>query len=1110
MRRAILKSLCFSLVVAVYSFTTGCNRPNTTDKKRFKRVPTNVSGVVFSNDLTESDTLNYFTYPYIYMGGGVAIGDFNNDGLQDLYFTGNMVSNKLYLNRGNMQFEDNTTSSGVAGDDRWYTGVTLADVNADGYLDIYLSVSGLNGIKENQLFINNGDLTFSDRAQEYGMADPGQSIQSAFFDYDKDGDLDLFVANYPIAPFNTPNFVYRKWMQENDPVKSDKLYRNEKGTFVDVTQEAGLQNFGLSIGISITDLNQDGWEDIYVSNDFSTPDYLYLNNGDGTFTDQLKQATKQTAFYGMGVDAADINNDGLMDFMQVDMAAQDNRRSKANMASMNPALFWSTVNAGFHYQYMYNALQLNRGIDPNNLPIFSNVAWISGVSSTDWSWAPLFADFDNDGWKDLFISNGTRKEINNRDFFKSIEGKRAKMSASELFDASLKLPSEPIDNYMFRNMDGLNFSPVNQEWGIHFNGFSNGASYGDLDNDGDLDLVLNNIDSMAVIHQNLTSEEFGTNYLRLQLKSPSKNIHAIGSSVKVVTGSNSQFLHLALSRGFQSSIEPFFHVGMGDHTQADSIIVTWPDGTLSYQLDVPVNQLIEIEYQNTSLPVRNPDPKTMFTAATGLFDTAFLHQENIFDDYRFQVLLPHKMSNLGPALATGDVNGDSKEDVFVGNGAGYAAKLYIQNEKGTFVMTPVPAFEEDAGYEDISATFFDVDNDGDNDLYVVSGGNAFPADDPHYQDRLYLNDNGTFQRAMNILPDGMGSGACVKPYDFDNDGDLDLFVGGRHHPRNYPNPGKSHLLINTLDRGRLGFEDLTDKLAPGLKNTGMVTDALWMDFDGDNLTDLVIVGEWMPVTIFKNVGHGFIDHTKEFGWDQSAGWWFSIDTADFDHDGDQDIVVGNLGLNYKYQASDDEPFDIFFHDFDNNSSSDIVLGYYNEGTQFPVRGRQCSSEQIPTIKVVFEDYNSFANATLKDIYGAGLEEGLHYSVSSFSSVYLENQGGGVYKKTALPQLAQISTIDDLLIYDFNEDGDLDLLLAGNLYASEVETPRSDASIGQVLLGDGKGGFESLHYKKSGLRLDQDVQALQLITIDGEIHILAANNQGPLQAYKTSIKKETLE
>ena len=1092
--------LYFSL--SLFSCQKNENKEKT--KPRFQEVKSETSGITFSNDLTENDSINYFTYPYLYMGGGVAIGDINNDGLSDIFFTGNMVENKLYLNKGDFEFEDITTQALQGDNKKWYAGVSLIDINSDGLLDIYLCVSGVAGDKSNELHINNGDLTFTEQASEFGLADAGNSVQATFLDYDHDGFLDVYVANYPITSFTTTNITYRFNMQNVTDEKSDHLYRNlGNGKFENVTKQSGLLSFGLSLSATVADFNQDGWEDIYVSNDFSTPDYFYINNGDGTFTDHLKKITRQTSFYGMGADAADINNDGLVDLFQVDMSAPDNRRTKANMASMNPSLFWSTVNSGFHYQYMYNSLQVNQGIK-DGLPVMSNTAWMAGVASTDWSWAPLLADFDNDGWKDLFVANGTRKEVNNRDYFKDIEDELKSASGAELKKISDKIPSEPISNFIFKNSNGKKFENMTADWGLTYEGFSNGASYGDLDNDGDLDLVISNIDDRALVLKNNTSEADRVNYLKVKLEGQPVNTQGAGSEIRVYTEGQMQINRLTLVRGFQSSVEPISHFGLGEVSSIDSVVVAWPDGKKQVLNNIISNQLLIVNYSEAdteSAGVKTTDVQPVFSEYLQGDTALYSHYENIFNDFYHQVLLPHRMSNFGPALAVGDVNGDGLDDMYVGAAVGSLGRLLIQNVDGSFIPADFQT-EAELVYEDLDAVFEDFDKDGDLDLYVVSGGNEYDKESSNYQDRLYLNDSGIFSLTENVLPRVITSGSCVRPYDYDKDGDLDLFIGGRLDPRNYPYPGKSIVMENQLDSGELSFVDVTLETALELANIGMVTDALWADLDGDGTTELFVVGEWMPLTVFELRDGQFVNQSEKYFSGNTTGWWFSIEVADFDKDGDEDFMVGNLGLNYKYQAAEEETFNVYTDDFDSNGKSDIVLSYHNFGEEYPVRGRQCSSEQIPALKSAYKDYNTFSTAKITDIFGSQkLENSLSYKVANFSSIYIENKGAGKMTIESLPIDAQISPINDFIVDDYNKDGFLDVVLAGNLYSSEVETPRADAGIGLLLVGDGKGNFASQRMTSSGIYMPHDTKKLARLNMSEDVKAFAAsNNDGPLQIF----------
>lgn len=1073
---------------------------STENSKIFNTIAPEKSGLNFNNILTENDTLNYFTYSYLYMGGGVSTGDINNDGLLDLYFTGNQVSNKLYLNKGNLQFEDITDKAGVGGDNRWYTGVTMADINGDGFLDIYCSVGGKFSPKNNQLFLNNGNGTFSEKATEYGLDDIGNSVQGTFFDYDKDGDLDLYVANYPPTKFNSPTFYYKYKTNNVKNAESDHLYRNDGNTFTDVTNESGVTSFGLSLSATVGDLNNDSWPDLYISNDFNTSDFMYINNQDGTFREVIKKATAHTSYYGMGVDIADYNNDGDLDIFQVDMDATTNRRKKANMASMNPSLFWGNVNAGFHYQYMQNCLQLNSGIYENGNPYYTNLSRISGMSSTDWSWGPLFADFDNDGLKDLFISNGTRREINNNDYFDQL--KKIKNRKDSLLEMSQKIPSEKIDNFIFKNNGNHNFNVANDYWGIKYEGFSNGVIYADLDNDGDLEIVINNIDDFASVFENTSSTK--NNYIKLRFEGKDKNKFGLGVRAYIKTDSIKQMQELTLTRGFQSSVAPELHFGIGKNKTIKELKVVWTDGKVQKLNAVNGNQTLIIKHSNATLPEESIE-KTQELLFTTVTDTSLFlkhkHIENKYDDFKNEILLPHRTSAFGPCIAVGDLNGDKKDDYFIGSASKETSGIYFQTENG-FKKEKINAIETDSIHEDLGGLIFDADKDGDNDLYVVSGGNEFKADSEMLQDRLYINDGlGSFSRSKDALPKMITSGSRVYKADFDKDGKDDLLVLGRLVPGNYPNPAKSYILKNVSENGKAKFIDITDELIPEFKTLGLATSAKITDFDNDGWLDIIIVGEWMPIKIFKNSKTHFKEVTKDLINKDTTGWWWSINEGDFDKDGDMDYIVGNLGMNYKYKANEEETFDIYVNDFDKDNKNDIILSYYNEGEKFPVRGRECSSQQIPGIKNKFPDYESFSVATLEDVYTEkDLNSSLHYQVKSFASVYLENKNGE-FIVHELPVEAQLSSINQILVDDYNKDGNLDVLIAGNLYWSEVETPRNDAGYGLYLKGNGNGNFESVLAKKSGFFVPGDVKDMSSINVKNNKYIIAVKNDDYLQFIK---------
>ncbi|MFD0797253.1 VCBS repeat-containing protein [Maribacter chungangensis] len=1082
---------------------------------QFSKLDASVTGVNFANTLTETHTYNYFTYPYMYLGGGVATGDFNNDGLEDIFFTGNMVPNRLYLNKGNLKFEDISETAGVLGDDRWYSGVTLVDINQDGYLDIYCSVSGKNGPHNNVLYVNNKNNTFTEKAKEYRLDYDGINMQSVFFDYDLDGDLDLYTITYPPTSFAAPVEYYAYMLNKHIPKDSDRLFRNDNGQFTDVTDAAGLRSFGLSLGVVASDVNNDGYTDIFVSNDFNAPDFLFINNQDGTFSNKIDVSLQQTSFFGMGADIADFNNDGFMDIFQLDMSAEDNFRSKANMSAMDPDAFYKSVDVGLHHQYMQNSLQLNNGNVQGELPLFSNIARLAGVSSTDWSWGGLLADFDNDGHKDLFVTNGIRRDVNNKDFyakhrefFDKMENDPNYKNKEEevgLLRYLEELPSEKLANYMFANNGDLTFSKKSKEWGFEEKTFSNGVAFSDLDNDGDLDLVVNNLEDTASIYENNAAN---TNYLSVNLNG-GKEVLPNGSKVLVYTEDGVQMQEHNTVRGYLSSVSSKLHFGLGAVQDVDSLLVSWPNGRTTKLENVAANQMLTVDYdKNESLARSYRAPRyTQRAFETVALDTLknFKHEENPFNDFEVEVLLPHKNSTLGPSLASGDLNGDGMEDYIVGGAVGRPSAVYLQNSESQFELFEIPALEEDKYYEDLGILIFDADGDGDNDFYIASGGNEFKQGSLGYEDRFYENmGNNQWRRSIEAIPDTRTSGAEVSASDFDQDGDLDLFVGGRLVPKKYPYPADSYILENVSTSESPKFVNITDKVLPDLKSIGLVTSSVWTDFDKDGWEDLIVVGEWMSIRFYKNNKGVFEDVSANMLSGNTTGWWFDIRKGDFDNDGDEDLLVGNLGENYKYKASESNPFKVYLNDFDENQTSDIVLSYKKGDTEFPVRGRQCSSQQMPAIKAKFKDYNSFASSSLKQIYTPKmLEESLSYEIHSFSSVYLENDNGR-FKVKKLPQLAQISSINKFVVDDFNEDGNLDVVLAGNLYNSEVETPRNDASLGLFLEGDGKGNFKAKTVLESGLKIVGDVRGMEVITTKNKVkHIVVAKNDDWLQLVKVN-------
>lgn len=1099
--------------------------------QQFTLLDSATTGVIFENTIKDTRESNILIYSNYYGGAGVGMGDFNNDGLLDIFFAGNLVSDQLYLNKGDMRFEDITRTSGIEDNGGWSSGVIIGDINNDGWQDIYVTRELYDDnpeIRRNRLYINTSKnnpekkTRFQESSAEYGLDDSERTRHATFLDYNKDGLLDIFLLNNPPNP---GNFSKMYDVDRNQERFAPKLYKNNGDkTFTDVTIDSGLLKYGNANSVSVFDANNDGWPDIYIAHDFGPPDAFFLNNTDGTFTNIIDKSLNHLSYFSMGVDAADINNDGYLDLMVLDMVAEDNFRIKSNMSGMNPKSFWNIVNNGGHYQYMYNTLQLNQGTFSGR-PRFGDIAQLAGVSSTDWSWSNVIADFDNDGLKDIYVTNGLLRDIRNTDSDKAVSNyvtqvandfvknnpNAGDVSILDILDLEKTLdliPSDRLSNYAFKNKDGLKFEKISDEWGLSEKTFSAGCSYGDLDNDGDLDLVVNNVNDRAFIYRNNGEKNTGQNYLRVRLTDKKNNTSMLGARVKAIQGERHQLYEFAGVRGMYSSSEQIAHFGFKQNENIDSLKITWPNLKTSIFTNVAPNQILNIDIGET-----NANTLKDIICAKPLFssfpDIQITHEENKINDFDKQVLLPHKQSQFGPALAVGDVNMDGLEDFFIGGAAGFEPKLFLQNKFGEFNKVVSGTWREALGYEDLDAVFFDMDNDGDQDLYVVSGGNEWAPYSEYYQDRLYVNDGkGNFELGNNRLPSITESGSIVRPYDYDNDGDLDLFIGGRHMPWDYPSPVSSRILNN--HKGT--FKDVTKTVAKELLDIGMVTDAIWIDFDEDGKTDLVLTGEWMPITFIQNTGDRFVNVTNSQDLPDTVGWWYSLAAADMDNDGDLDLMAGNLGLNYKYKAAENTPFEVHYSDFDQNGSKDIVLSYYNFGEQFPLRGRSCSSEQIPMISKRFDSYDVFASAKLTEVYGEDnlQQAGLHYSAKTFASAYFENMGDGIFNMNLLPNEAQISNVDAILLEDFDNDGNKDVLMAGNMYPVEVETPRNDASVGLFLKGNGKGGFVPLSPWESGLFLEGDVQKLRFIKTPKNRLILSAVNDGIMGVVKINDNSITYE
>lgn len=1069
----------------------------------FQKLDAKQTGIDFVNQITENETYNHILVDVVFNGGGVAVIDINNDGLQDLFFAGNMVADKLYLNKGKMKFEDITQKAGFKSGS-WSTAVSVADVNNDGFLDLYVGKFILDDpkLRRNHLYINNGDLTFTEKAAEYGIDHDGHCTAVNFFDYDKDGDMDLYVG---VQPFVSRHTKYNKNLKINKPDFTDRLYRNDGGKFTDVSHQSGITTFNFTLSTTVSDLNNDGWPDIYVASDYEEPDYYFVNNGNGTFTNQIHTAMRHISNFSMGVDLADMNNDGWIDMYVADMAPADNYRSKANMSGMNPKKFWGLALNGYHYQYMFNTLQLNNGNGT-----FSEIAHLAGVAQTDWSWATLFADFDNDGDKDLHVSNGQPRDTRNKDYeirrkiymdslanAARARGEKPSINSMLLIDMA---PFEKLTNYLFVNNGDLAFEDKASEWGMPEKTWTQGGAYADLDNDGDIDVILHNMNDPAFIYENQATDINDNHYLKLKLEGDhGQNRLSLGAKAWIYHGDKMQVLEVSPNRGYMSSSDPVLHFGLGEATTVDRLVVQWLDGRQMELKDVSVDQTLTLKQADASFAkfATMELPAPLFQDLTKASGIDYVHRENNYDDFKDEVLLPHRMSQLGPCAATADVNQDGLEDLFLGGAVGQEGVLFLQQANGPFIRSSSQPWRMDDLSEDINALFFDAEGDGDPDLYVVSGGNEFPKDHPALQDRMYLNDgNGNFTKGS--LPTMNVSGGVAKAGDLDGDGDMDLFVGGRQVPGQYGFPAKSFILQN--DNGR--FSDVTAQLAPELVQPGMVTDAHWMDLDNDQDQDLLLVGEWMPITVYLNDGGKLSNATAKKGLEKTAGWWNRIVAADMDGDGDEDLIAGNLGLNIKFKASEEHPFTVKVKDFDENGTNDVYLGYYDqEGNLYPVRGRQCSSEQMPFIAEKFETYDAFAKASLDDVLGELVEGAISHQVQLFESVYLENLGNGELKVHKLPKAAQAAPIYGILPRDWNGDGHMDLLLAGNYYEREVETTRSDAGIGTLLLGNGRGQFKAISPAETGIVAYLDVRQLAVVENQQQLPVIfVLNNNYGLQVY----------
>ena len=1136
-------------VLLIACLTAALSSCHTKSDTLFSRLKSGETGITFSNDIEpyEDNLLNPLDYDYLYNGGGVAIADFNNDGKQDIYFSGNKVSSRMYLNDGDgkgkpLHFRDVTTESGT-GTKQWATGVSAVDINQDGWMDLYVCMAGPSdnpADKVNRLFINTGGRPsekaadnrsagavpkFREMAHEYGLDDTGYSTQAAFLDYDRDGDLDCYLLTNLVVKSNR-NVVRPKYVNGESP-STDRLYRNDgKRHFTNVSREEGINIEGYGLGVAVSDLNADGWPDIYVANDFLSNDLVWINQHDGAgrhtgFRNRAGDFLKHTSWNGMGMDVADINNDARPDVLVVDMLPESSPRQKQMMMKLNVDLFQLLKTMNYETQQVRNTLQLNNGNVPGsgNVPgvSFSEIGQLAGIEKTDWSWSPLFADFDNDGHRDLLITNGYRREVNNLDYIAKLneaspfgdlgsQGLEQRAKAQNLADLK-KLPNLKMRSYLYQNRGDLTFADRSADWGINEATYSNGAAYADLDNDGDLDLVINNMDEEAGVYQNnLYTPDKATkptaHFLRFRLLGDATGRYARDATVTLTLPDGSlRWQENSPVRGFVSSVEPIVHLGLGNYTTVPTTTIKWSNGQVQTLRNLRSDQMLTVAYRPDTpqpSPVAAPQPYFFTLNATDIGLPA-AHIDNEVIDFKRTPILPNRHSKNGPGLAVGDVNGDGLDDLFMGADAGQVRQVRVQLPGGQFRSVPIP---ETSPADDMGALLLDVDNDRDLDLYVVSGGSHEDGESALYQDRLYANDGrGNFRLTAGLLPPTRSSGSCVVAADYDHDGDLDLFRAGRVVPGTYPMPAASYLLVND---GKGHFSDKTAQLAPDLQKPGLVCSALWTDYDHNGTPDLLLMGEWMTPTFYKNNGQKL---TKTTVVPNAEGWWNSAVSGDFDHDGDQDYVLGNAGLNHPYRASVDEPVAVYAADFDKNGRIDPVVTRYFGHTNYVSALRDMFLDQMPGIRNRYKTYGDFAAVPFTDFFSKDeMQAATVLKAVCMSSSYLENRGNGPdgnpqFVAHALPMPAQISAIFGMQVLDANNDGNLDILAVGNSYAPDPQTGNLDASVGTLLRGNGKGGFTNVAAPQTGLRADHDAKSMVLLRIAGKATYLVANNNGPLQAIR---------
>jgi hypothetical protein len=1102
----------------------------------FQEIKPGHSNIHFNNKIVETDSINQLDIENVYNGGGAGIGDFNNDGLPDIFLTGNLVECKLYLNRGDFIFQDVTSDAKVGGEGRWARGVAVVDINNDGLQDIYVSATLKKKPEEriNLLYVNqglNGNKipVFSDQAAEYGLDDDSHSTQAVFFDYDNDEDLDLYIVVNEINERYSP-YMFRPVMKNGSHSSAGKLYRNDWSDslkhpfFTDVSKPSGIQTEGYGHSASITDFNNDGWKDIYVSNDFLTNDLLWINNHDGTFTDQISVYFKHTSANSMGNDIGDINNDGLQDVITLDMNPEDNYRKKMMMPPNSYQMYQNTERYGYSYQYVRNTLQLNQGHrienDSVGLPVYSEIGYYAGITETDWSWSPVLTDFNNDGFRDLVVCNGFPRDITDHDF--AMFRNKAYLVASKN-QILMQVPEVRLHNYVFRNNGDLTFSDVSHSWGMTASTFSNGAAYADLDIDGDMDLIINNINDEASLYRNNTREldKGNTHFLRVKLNGKDQNKKGFGSLIEIwYDKGKKQIWENNPYRGYLSTIEDIAHFGLGNIGKVDSLRVIWPDGKTNMLKNIEADQIIGCDYSDAGDSIRSPEvspDRRLFSEITRKTAIDFTHQETDFVDFNIQKLIPHKLSEYGPALAAGDIDGNGLDDIVTGGSATNSACLFLQQYDGKFKMKLLLSSEKPSGksWDDTGILLFDADGDEDPDLYIASGGFENESNSPAYRDHFYENDGkGNFSEIIDAIPPSFISKFCVRGADFDKDGDLDLFVAGRVDPWKWPKPVSSIILRNDSKPGHIMFTDITKEAAGDLVDIGLVCDALFTDFDNDGWTDLVLAGEWMPVTMLKNENGRFRNVTSSTGIADQVGWWNSIAPGDFDNDGDIDYIIGNLGLNSFYKASPDYPVSVYARDFDNNGSYDAFPSAYLKTSQedstlrdFPVHTRDDAVKQMISLRTKFQNYKSFAVSTVDQLFSEEqLKNSLVLKANNLKSSYCRNDGNNKFTLIQLPPQAQISALNGMVADDFDGDGNLDVVINGNDWGTEVSVGRYDALNGLILKGDGNGNFSAQSIIQSGIYIPGNGKALAAIRGEtGNYLLAAAQNRGKLKVFELNKK-----